>query len=190
YLSPEDVIAAPGHLPKKIIYRYAPSWHRWLCLRGLATPVGRRVVGITCPIHFNHILTQQVHVPHNQCATREIIRSLRCHGLICRWAAIVLATYLDRKDRRSFGKPHAHPWTEVVCRIRTKCLSVRQVHTETHAIPIGSSPSGVFCIREETGSKFQKWKPPVLPSRRHLDNPPVHPRLLSLFLMQTPNFCT
>ena len=88
-------------LPKKIIDWHPPARHGRLCFRNIPAPVYRRIIRIASTVHFDHIGTEQIYVPYDQRATREIVVSLCFHfPLGCR-AVVSLTPHFRSKYRRT-----------------------------------------------------------------------------------------
>src|SRR6516162_2236115 len=101
-------------LPKKIIYWHPPPWDSGFRFRNIPVPVYRRIIRIAGTIHFDHIGAEQIYVPYNQRATREIVIALCLHLPLGCWAVVTLTPHFHSKDRRTIEKLHTRSHTHII----------------------------------------------------------------------------
>src|SRR4029453_11621694 len=114
-------------LPKKIIYWHPPSWDSGLCFRNIPVPVYRRIIRIAGTVHFDHIGAEQIYVPYNQRATREIVIAFCFHLPLSCWAVVTLTPHFRGKYRRTIEKLHTPSCTHIIGRIRAERLAMWEV---------------------------------------------------------------
>src|SRR5262245_21283336 len=169
---------------KKIIDGHPPSWDSRFRFCHIATPIDRRVSRITGPIDLNDIRIEQIHVPHDQGATGEIVSAFCLHGALCCRAIVVLTAHFDRKNGGAFEKAHACPGADMIRGVRAQGVPVRQMDVESFIICEGPASLDALRILPQRHVNFVASIPRIVPCRRHVHNLPMHQFGLALHFIQ------
>src|SRR5207245_3866711 len=111
-----------------------PAGHCWFSFSHVTTSVDSGVFWVACPVHFHHLITEQVDIPYHQGPRSEVVSTLAGHSCFSSWAIIAFTSHLSGKDWRALQEFHAGRLASIECRVRAERATVWQVNNESYVI--------------------------------------------------------
>jgi hypothetical protein len=142
-------------------------------MRHIPTPKDHWMVRIARPVRRDHLVTQQIYIPHYQSPAGEVIGALLLHSPFGGWTVVVVAADFDGKDGRTFGKSHIRQGADIPGNVRAEGLAMRQHHSKPDIIREGIPTTYALLMLGEPPIYFASCPSWLPPCRCHVDDLPV-----------------